>query len=224
MSRQSQHPSRRSRSKRWGAIYYQRVVGRKRIRGVAAFRDLYEARKGIGRFPVPMLDAPRFADFAQLYLEEDVGHWAVTTRQNRKRLLGETAPLLSFFGTQRLNEITAGLIRECWNQEVVAKSRAMGTRGHLRVHPGRGPGLPARRWRCSRRAPSPPSARACAAAAALGAGGPSRSGARRSPRIVRAAAQEGPEALALLCLDASLRLGEALGLAGVTTRRTRAGR
>jgi len=76
-------PARRGRSREWGTcydierggvIYYARVVGGKPFRGstktgdrreAAAFRDLCDARKGIGRFPVPILDAPRFADFAK---------------------------------------------------------------------------------------------------------------------------------------------------------------
>ena len=59
-----------------------------------------------------------------------MGHLAATTRRDRERLLGESGPLLPFFGARRLDEITPGMIREWWNQEVLAKGRAMGVTSH----------------------------------------------------------------------------------------------
>ena len=213
-------------------IYYQRVVGGQRIRRstktgdwseAAAFRDLYEQRKGIGRFPVPIVDAPRFADFAKRYLAEDVGHLATTTRQDRERLLGESGPLLPFFGARRLDEITPGLIREWWNQEVIAKGRAMGTGGIYVDTLGAVLGY-AEEMEVLTESPVATFRRSLRRRARTQRGrAESEPGAKITPvespaeiqRIVRAAAREGADALALvlLCLDAGLRLGEALGIA-----------
>ena len=83
---------RRNLTKRGGMIYYQRVVNGARVRfscettdwSVAAqVRDLYEARKGIGRLPAPILESPTLRDFARRYLKEDTRHLAASTRSDR---------------------------------------------------------------------------------------------------------------------------------------------
>ena len=72
---------------RGGAIYYERVVGGKRIRRscetadwafAAQVRDAFEQRKGIGRLPVLPAEAPRLDEFALRYLAEDTSHLAPT--------------------------------------------------------------------------------------------------------------------------------------------------
>ena len=47
----------------------------------AVVRDLYEQRKGIDRGLVPLADVPRFAEFAERYLRDAMGHLAASTRE-----------------------------------------------------------------------------------------------------------------------------------------------
>jgi len=78
---------------RGGAIYYERVTGkkddgkplRKKLSTkttdwdvAASFRDLYEQKKGIGGGVLFLADVPTFSEFAQRYLAEDIGHLADT--------------------------------------------------------------------------------------------------------------------------------------------------
>ena len=59
---------------RGNTIYYSRIVGGERIRfstetsswdDAIRVRDLYEARKGIGRVAAPIVESPRFGEFAR---------------------------------------------------------------------------------------------------------------------------------------------------------------
>jgi len=172
---------------------------------------------------VPILDAPRFTEFAKRYLAEDVGHLAATTRQDRERFLRKSGPLLPFFGERRLDDITPGLIREWWNEEVIAKGCAMGT-GGIYVDTLAAVLGYAEEVEVLTESPVPAFRKSLRRRARTQRGrAESEPGANITPvespaeiqRIVRAAAREGAEALALvlLCLDAGLRLGETLGLA-----------
>lgn len=111
---------------RKGVIYYQRVVGGKRIRfscntndwqEAAAVAELYEEQKGIGRLPFAAVEAPTFREFAERYLEEDTGHLAPTTLTDRKRYLDPDGQLLSTLGSLRVDEIDSPRLREWWNAE-----------------------------------------------------------------------------------------------------------
>jgi len=101
----------RNLTARGGSIYYQRRVGKRRIRfscktndwnAAAAVARLYEEKKNIGRLPFATAEAPRFAEFAQRYLDEDTSHLAATTRSDRYSYLRENGPLVGFFGSHRL--------------------------------------------------------------------------------------------------------------------------
>jgi integrase len=226
------------------SIYYERIYQKKRIclstktddwAEAAAFRDLAEARMGIGRFGVALrVEAPRFAEFAKRYLEEDTSHLAPTTRGERDRMLAEDGPLLPTLGALRLDEITAGRLREWWHAEVTTKVRPSKT------------GQPAKIGRSTKTGRTYLDALAGVLAYAVelelieeNAVDAFRTVLRRKTRtqrgraesdlertiapiedadelarLVESAAVEGTTAhlLVLLLLDAGLRLGEALGL------------
>ncbi len=134
----------RNLTKRGGVYYYQRVVNGRRVRfscetgdlSVAAqVRDLYEARKGIGRLPAPILESPTLRAFAKRYLKEDTRHLAASTRSDLERSylrakkepepgeiaptdLGEDGLIMEQLGDFRLDEITAPRLREWWAKVV----------------------------------------------------------------------------------------------------------
>lgn len=215
---------------RGGVIYYRRKIGHRTIRrsfgtsdwdAAARMRDLYEAKKGIGRLPLAV-DAPRFADFVKRYLEEDTEHLAATTRRDRERYLKPNGRIVGPLGGRALDEITASVLREWWNAEIQARAVTIATGrtyldaisgvlayavelGLLDANP-----VPVFRQTLRRRARTKRGrAQADPARHARPIEDPAA-----IDRLVEEAAQEGPEAsaLVLLLLDAGLRLGEALGL------------
>jgi len=222
--------SRRNLTLRGHVIYYQRVVNGKRVRfscetndwyKAACARDLYEAKKGIGRIPVPILEAPTLRDFAKRYLREDTEHLSATTRGDRSLYLGETSPLMLHLGDTQLDEITPARLREWWAQEIQGKRAASTGRHYINVLASvidyaRDLGLldatpiPEFREQLRRRSRTK-GGRAEAAA-----------GAKVSPierpeelgALLAAARAEGlpPQVLVTLLLDAGLRLGESLAL------------
>jgi len=136
MKKKPSGPRYRNLFARGGVIYYRRKIGGRRLKvstatsdwsEAAAFRDLYEQRKGIGRLPLAILDTPTFAAFATRYLAEDTSHLAGTTRADREGYLRPDGPLIRFFGGRKLDEITAPIVREWWNQEVLGRSRSIST-------------------------------------------------------------------------------------------------
>ncbi len=224
---------------RGGAIYYQRRVGKRRIRfscktndwnEAAAVARLYEEKKGIGRLPFSTVEVPRFGEFAERYLEEDTGHLAATTLVDRIGYLQPDGPLVSYFSTYLLDEIGAPLIRSWWNGLALAprahgkttKPRSEKTkRAYLDVVSSvlgyacdlelieRNP-VPAFRESLRRRSGTKGARQRAAAGRAVKP--------IEEPEdieaLVVAAREEGLTAatLVLLCLDAGLRLGETLGL------------
>jgi len=115
---------------RRGVIYYERVVGERRIKLsaktsdwdiAASFRDLLEKKMRVGNVPFYAETMPRFADFVARYLAEDTAHLAETTRRDREQsYLGPDGRLFRAFGSLPLDEITAPRIREWWNAEIQA--------------------------------------------------------------------------------------------------------
>lgn len=224
---------------RGGVIYYEREIAGRRIKlstktsdwdVAASFRDLYEQRKGIGRIPLPLLDVPRFEDVAKRYLEEDTGQLEWTTRAGREGHLAPAGPLVSYFGRRRLDEITPALLRVWWGQEIERPRVRPGTDEPraLSAKTGRNylddlavvfrfaqdvglvdsSPVPAFREVLRRRSRTK-QARAEAETKIDPLERP-----EELSRLVASARDEGLVAyvLVLLCLDAGLRLGEALGL------------
>ena len=221
----------RNLSPRRGAIYYERLWNGRRycfstktadLDQAAAVRDLYEEQKGIGKTLFMASEIPKFQEFAKRYLEEDTGHLASTTRKERARELGADGPLVPYFGSIKLDEISASDIRQWWTLNVqVAKRSTKTGRNYLDSLSGvfayaRDLGIIdsnpvnafreilARKTRTQRgRIESDPSRNIRPI---------------KDPedidRLVGAASDESAEAyvLVLLCLDAGLRVGEALGL------------
>ena len=121
---------------RGGVIYYKRVVSGKRIRfscetddwdEAARVRDLYEAKKGIGRVPAPILEqAPRFHELAERYLKTAT-HLAESTREDRELQLGEDSQLVAYFGQRRVDEITRGDLLTWWETEIEGRGRSTNT-------------------------------------------------------------------------------------------------
>jgi hypothetical protein len=71
-------------------------------------RDLYEAKKGIGRVPAPILEqAPRFHELAERNLKTAT-HLAESTRKDRELLLGEGSQLIAYFGDRRVDQVSRG--------------------------------------------------------------------------------------------------------------------
>ena len=231
MKRKPSGPKYRNLFVRAGVIYYQRRVGGKRIRfscstndwqEAAAVARLYEEQEGIGRLPFATVEVPTFRESAERYLEEDTGHLAETTLADRRVYLREEGHLLSTFGDLRLDEIGVPQLRLWWNEQVVGAKRSTKTgRGYLDVIASilgyacvleileRNP-VPAFRETLRRRSGTKQ--------AREEASSERRVRPIERPEeieaLVREVHAEGlvPTALALLCLDAGLRLGEALGL------------
>jgi integrase len=124
----------RNLTARGGRIYYQRRVGKRRIRFSCETDDwetaaqaarLYEERKGIGRPGFVIVEAPTLRAFAKRYLEEDTGHLAETTLHDRRRYLAardeetgeEDGRLMAALGDLRLDALDARRLREWWNAE-----------------------------------------------------------------------------------------------------------
>jgi integrase len=136
MKRKPSGPKYRNLTVRGGIIYYQRVVGGKRIRfscetgewdEAARVRDLYEAKKGIGRVPAPILErAPRFHELAERYLKTAT-HLAESTRKDRELLLGEGSQLIGYFGERRVDEISRGDLLTWWETEIEGRGRSTNT-------------------------------------------------------------------------------------------------
>jgi integrase len=222
----------RNLTARGGVIYYQRRANGKRFRfscstndwdEAAAVARLYEERKGIGRLAFAAVEVPTFRDFAKRYVEEDTSHLAPTTRKDRGSYLREDGPLLGFFGAQRLDAIGVPELRAWWNQEVVAATRRTTRTGraYLDVLSAvlgyacdlelleRNP-VPAFRETLRRRAGTK-------RARQESQGGRAVRPIKRPEELaalVKSALEEDSISyvLVLLCLDAGLRLGEALGL------------
>ena len=129
-------PKYRNLYARSGAIYYQRVVNGRRVRfscetadwsEAARVRDLFEARKGIGRLPVPILEAvPRFRELAARYLRTST-HLADSTREDREIFLRESSELIAYFGDRRIDEITRGDLLTWWEGEIDGRGRTTRT-------------------------------------------------------------------------------------------------
>lgn len=159
---------------------------------------------------------------AKRYLAEDTGYLAATARHDRHRILAENGSVISFLGPYRLDEITPPVLREWYSAEIEGKGRSAGTGGchldaiagvfRLAVNLELLPESPVPRFRAQLqernrtqrgRVQSDPdrNIRPIETAEEL-------------DRLLAAAEAEGlvPLVLVLLCLDAGLRLGEALGL------------
>ncbi|HTF36645.1 MAG TPA: tyrosine-type recombinase/integrase [Myxococcota bacterium] len=233
MTRKPKGAKYRNLTLRGGVIYYERWVAGKRIRHsaktsdwleAASFRDALEARDKIGLARVPFLagEVPRFAEFVPRYLAEGTGHLAPTTRHDRYSYLSETGPLLSFFGTLRLDAITTPMLHNWWHLHVVSAGRKTGTgkhyvdvlsdilgfakeRGIIEANPVKDfrEDLKRRTRTARGRADATPgqNIRPIGTAAEL-------------ERLTESARTEGaiPSAFVLTLLDAGLRVGEVLGL------------
>jgi len=125
--RKPKAPKYRNLYARGGAIYYERVVGERRVRFstktddwelAASVRDHYEEVKRIGKVPFLPAAMPRFDEFARRYLEEDTAHLAPTTRRDRPGYLRQEGPLSHFFASRRLDEIDPRLIFQWWATEL----------------------------------------------------------------------------------------------------------
>ena len=231
MKRKPKGNKSRNLSARGGAIYYERLVGGRRIRFstmtddweiAASVRDEFEEQKRIGKVPFLPAEAPRFEEFAHLYLNNDTAHLAPTTRSDRSSYLRVDGPLMGFFGDLRLDAIDATLLFKWWGAEIESRGLSPKTgRAYLDVLSAilgyainlgildASPIAAARE--VLRRRSRTKQGRADADAS-------SRIRPIEHPeeirRLVKAAMEEGREAhaLVLLCLDSGLRLGEALGL------------
>ena len=232
-----------------GSIYYERRWNRTRYsrsletddwNEAIARRDAFERLTGIG----PGLDAvraevPTLAEMAERYITEDTVRLAETTRYDRQRLLRPDGPILAHVGDLRVDELRVADLREWWSAAVDRPGRStktgrtyldalaavVGYAADLELCDGSsvdGFRRILRRWNRTQRgrAESDPSRtiRAIEDPADVA-------------RLLHAASEEGPipGLLMLLCLDAGLRRGEAIGLrwppsSGVTARATRAAR
>ena len=122
-----------------GSIWYERVVRGRRYRKntrttdwaeAALYRGLYEEKRGVNEASQHAGAMPTFKAFSKRYLEEDTAHLATTTRSDRPSYLRPTGPLMKHFGNRRLDEITAGMLREWWSVEIIAAERTAATGRH----------------------------------------------------------------------------------------------
>lgn len=117
----------RNLTKRRDGIYYERVwKGRRYVCSTrtldwteaAAFRDLYEEKRGIGTGHVRVLEEVRFDEFAERYLDEATAHLAPTTLEDRTGLLREDGALTGHFGTLRIAEISRRDLVDWWHATI----------------------------------------------------------------------------------------------------------
>ena len=203
----------------------------------AATRDVLEEKLGVRRLPVFVGDMPRFATFAKRYLDEAIGDLAATTTRDRASYLRSDGPLGSYFGVRLLDEITPAVIREWWSTVVMVQTDGRQSDEKAKARRWTAPDKTGRRYldglegvlsyavelgfldaspvpafrHTLRRRGRTKRARASV--------DPTRhirpiETARDLAALVKAAEAESSDAhaLVLLCLDAGLRLGEALGL------------
>src|SRR5262249_34387343 len=105
-------------------IYYQRRIGKKRIRFSTKTNDweeassvarLYEEKKGIGRPGCVIVESPTLRDFATRYLEQDAAAaLAPSTLASQTYHLSENGPILPMLGGRRLDEISRAILHEWW--------------------------------------------------------------------------------------------------------------
>ncbi|MEE8557926.1 MAG: site-specific integrase [Myxococcota bacterium] len=213
--------------------YYRRIVEERLVKlsletsdigDARERRDAYEAAYGIGGAgfvgPHP-LDIPTFREAAARTLEEDTSHLSQTTRREREVKL--RSKVLAPLGDRRIDEIRSEDVLVWWNREILKKKRSKATGklyldaigGVLRYHRNLG-FLPEgehavdlfRRTQVERRGKKSSAER-----------DPSRlkrpvKDPKALKRLLDAALARGPlpHLVALLALDAGLRLGEILGL------------
>ena len=132
-------------SGRNGVVYYEKWTDGIRDRfscqtsdwdEAALTRDLYLLRQAEERAKLAAAGeaAPTVRAFAARYLAEDTAHLSATTRGDRPQYLRENGPLLRFLGDRRLDELTAPMLREWWNVEIVGRGlRAPTGRRYLDV-------------------------------------------------------------------------------------------
>ena len=118
--------------RRGETIYYQRVVGGRRVRistkesdwdFAAAVRDLYEQQKGINT-STPILDQRLFRNCAKDYLKT-MSNRSGTYRDDHTRMLDpETGLLIQWFGDVPIDMIGRGELLEWWLSEVEGRDRS----------------------------------------------------------------------------------------------------
>ena len=167
-------------------------------------------------------EVPRFRDFAERYLAEDMGHLAGTTQEERRSCLRPEGPILTLLGGRRLDEITPALLRGWWAETVEARGRSTKTGRNFLDAIGAVFGY-AQDLAIVESSPVPPfrdqlrrRTRTKRGRAEVQAGRHARpiEDPAELAKLVESAREEGLAAsvLVLLLLDAGLRLGEALGL------------
>lgn len=132
MKSKAKGPKYRNLFARRGVIYYERELHGRRIKlstktasweDAAAFRDLYEQAKGIGRLPFLPADVPTFGDLATRYLETGMAHLAGSTREDREKHLRPGGIVTRYFAALKVDEITRATLLEWWHLDVEARNR-----------------------------------------------------------------------------------------------------
>lgn len=70
---------------------------------------------------------PTFAEMAQRYLDEGMGHLAPSTQEDRSGLLRPDASIVSHFGDERIDAIRRGDLLTYWLREIEGKGRKRAT-------------------------------------------------------------------------------------------------
>jgi len=136
-------PKYRNLFARDGVIYYQRRVGKRRIRlscatsiwdEAAAFRDLYEAEKGIGTAGyLHSLEPPTFAEVAEQFQKTSLHHYSESYRADMKRMLageGDTAAsMVATLGPRPIDEIRKATLLD-WYADAIDGAGLSGATGN----------------------------------------------------------------------------------------------
>lgn len=126
----------RNLARRGRVIYYERLVGGRRVVFstktddwdiAAAVRAEYEAQRGVEDLPPVIQRSPRFRDFARRYLDEDIGHLSTSEQEDRKRFLKPEGELVAWFGDFDLSEIGRRHLMEWWTARIVQGERTTKT-------------------------------------------------------------------------------------------------
>lgn len=220
-----------------GQRRHRRKVARATPEGIAEAEEIAaEIRRQQARDGALGLDGrpPLLADMAGRYLREDIARLAPTTRGDRPGYLRESGPILRAFGAHRMDEITPAMLRAWWGEEIEAsiemqRGSEVTTRPRRSLQTGRhylnvlqavygyaidlglveSSPVPAFRQILRRHARTKQGRSAAESARHVRPLSLEACGA-----LVPAARAESLQdlVLVLLCLDAGLRLGEALGL------------
>ena len=113
-------------NKKGGMIYYDRRFGDRREHFSTQTKDWEKAAEVRDEFERKLKerveaqsDVPTFAVFAERTRQEDMGHYAASSLEDRKSQLKPDGRILRTLGSLRLDQFTLKVLREWWTCEII---------------------------------------------------------------------------------------------------------